>query len=782
MQKRKINQLIIIVFIISVNSLSLSQNRDIFTMFSTLNSQISENLENISDRDSITAKLKSYIDINNPEMLKGLKMILAEDIYKKYTQLNSRPFVMDGNPSEWINVPDLIRDIEGDTPYPNADLVEFRCYLDSDYNLHTLYKTKAKPKRISGEESLGLTIFNANNPNREIELRFAEIGHKSHFYIFNQGNKRWHRIEVPYSFNSVFEAKIPLSQIFRIAGIEKTNTIYVKPFIRHPKRRDAAAFLQVMQKQKNYALILLLQLLKNNLIISNDTITLALVLANNWLYSVGDDNVKKEIISDCRKHLEFYKKILQWQKQQIFKYPLADVPVIIKAYWANRITKMDAFNSSMDISRYKEFVDRIETLEQFHELVIRNSITEDFTFPSQLKSIIWKIDRFMWDSMDYRLNYYTFRDVYYLTGKYKNYPWGQESAELFRNNQYWIEFFGVKRDLHGFMWANYQLRRFKEKGKFIGDCGTHSITTMIMQKAIGIPSGNCSWDGHAFSVYFNPFFNKWESVTTYHLKRPNRLKFDKVKWHHKVFRTNLGYYDYHYLFYENTSARLLKNLTRHGLDYTVFEKIFLSGLEEVNGMLFNNQTAPDILPDTDNDGIPNYIEHRLGLNPNNPDTDNDGYADLWEIERGFNPLSNKSPKKEMLFVFINHSPFSFISKLNGKAIDSAHTESNTPLGLYRFHGKLYQLFKAKISDELEYYHLISLKSGNAITISEEGNLINQTLTHSDNQKWKIVPSGNGAISIISKSKGKALGVSIRGGFQLFDPVNSENCKWIIRFR
>ena len=69
MQKQKITQFIIIVFIISMNALSISQNRDIFTMFPTLNSQISENLENISERAEITARLKSYIDMNNPEMV-----------------------------------------------------------------------------------------------------------------------------------------------------------------------------------------------------------------------------------------------------------------------------------------------------------------------------------------------------------------------------------------------------------------------------------------------------------------------------------------------------------------------------------------------------------------------------------------------------------------------------------------------------------------------------------------------------------------------------------------
>ena len=56
---------------------------------------------------------------------------------------------------------------------------------------------------------------------------------------------------------------------------------------------------------------------------------------------------------------------------------------------------------------------------------------------------------------------------------------------------------------------------------------------------------------------------------------------------------------------------------------------------------FENQNNCLGLPldtDTDEDGIKDTFEIRLGTNPNNPDTDGDGYTDTEEINSGNNPL------------------------------------------------------------------------------------------------------------------------------------------------
>lgn len=63
----------------------------------------------------------------------------------------------------------------------------------------------------------------------------------------------------------------------------------------------------------------------------------------------------------------------------------------------------------------------------------------------------------------------------------------------------------------------------------------------------------------------------------------------------------------------------------------------------------NNSTpTPNVTPpvqnsnastvDTDNDGLTDDAERRLGTNPRNPDTDGDSYTDGDEVENGYSPL------------------------------------------------------------------------------------------------------------------------------------------------
>ena len=47
----------------------------------------------------------------------------------------------------------------------------------------------------------------------------------------------------------------------------------------------------------------------------------------------------------------------------------------------------------------------------------------------------------------------------------------------------------------------------------------------------------------------------------------------------------------------------------------------------------------DALPDSDNDGLNDYVEYDLGTDPFNPDTDGDGLTDGEEIEMGLDPLN-----------------------------------------------------------------------------------------------------------------------------------------------
>jgi len=59
------------------------------------------------------------------------------------------------------------------------------------------------------------------------------------------------------------------------------------------------------------------------------------------------------------------------------------------------------------------------------------------------------------------------------------------------------------------------------------------------------------------------------------------------------------------------------------------------------------QTPPVVVVvDSDNDGLSDAMEHRLGTNPRNPDTDTDGYQDGAELQNGYNPNGPGKLKKE----------------------------------------------------------------------------------------------------------------------------------------
>jgi uncharacterized protein (TIGR02145 family) len=55
----------------------------------------------------------------------------------------------------------------------------------------------------------------------------------------------------------------------------------------------------------------------------------------------------------------------------------------------------------------------------------------------------------------------------------------------------------------------------------------------------------------------------------------------------------------------------------------------------------NKEVEVDKNLDTDNDGLPDYLEKVLGTDINNSDTDGDSYGDYEEIKNGYDPLSDK---------------------------------------------------------------------------------------------------------------------------------------------
>ena len=70
---------------------------------------------------------------------------------------------------------------------------------------------------------------------------------------------------------------------------------------------------------------------------------------------------------------------------------------------------------------------------------------------------------------------------------------------------------------------------------------------------------------------------------------------------------------------------------------------FMEALEKMSER-FSGVGAPGTETDTDNDGLPDYLENIYGSDPNNPDSDGDGYTDGEEVANGFDPTVPGSAK------------------------------------------------------------------------------------------------------------------------------------------
>jgi len=78
--------------------------------------------------------------------------------------------------------------------------------------------------------------------------------------------------------------------------------------------------------------------------------------------------------------------------------------------------------------------------------------------------------------------------------------------------------------------------------------------------------------------------------------------------------------------------------------------LFFSDKKDDNTPVLENEKVEEVKIDkeldSDQDGLPDYIEKVLGTDLNNSDTDGDGYSDFEEIKNGYDPLGNKKYTEE----------------------------------------------------------------------------------------------------------------------------------------
>ncbi len=406
--------------------------------------------------------------------------------------------------------------------------------------------------------------------------------------------------------------------------------------------------------KENYALKLLLYLLSKKAYQKNDSITIAMALANNYLYSIASKSAKKAIRKDMRKHFNYYLTVLKWQKTLRIQYNLRQVPLIPKIYWAYRVRAMDRvkYRKKLTLKHYYEFVDKIENLEKMHD-IIKNLNLRQY---ESLLNLAQNLEGF---ARGHNLAYRCKIDC--IKKRFKKKPDDKnliEAIKEYKNGGYETYYFGKVRKWDQFAWLNYQINRFLTKGKFKGDCYTITTIQTNLYKAAGIPalsnqiySIKPHFYHHNSPYFYNPFFKRWNSV-----QKPREHEngyynyFSIPRWHHYlVNKYKKSYKKYSRIkikhsFWkgETASYSQVVNLRKKGFMDHHFEKFFLTFKTLQKGIIYNEKSAPPILADKDGDGILDVFEFYYKTNLQKADSDGDGVSDLYEIEQGTHPLHQQS--------------------------------------------------------------------------------------------------------------------------------------------
>lgn len=434
-------------------------------------------------------------------------------------------------------------------------------------------------------------------------------------------------------------------------------------------------------KKNNYSLGVLLKLMEKGIYMEGDSITLAFAIANNYIFDCADNETRTEIMKDIAKHLKFYKKVVKWQKSEKLPYHLDQVPLITKVFWADR-TRYYNYNirnakglfneKEVTLKIYNEFVDKIETLETIHKIVVKEGLAK-----TSLSATAADIEEYIRQNRVYRSSMENLK--LYVSCKIFSEEQMKQATKEYKNGEYYKFYFGKKRRWDEFRWLNYQQNLFKEKGHYKGDCGDTTVVQMGYYKAAGIAtlsmqrgskSGSAT-AAHNFPAHYNPMFKRWniyQKDFVIHKKGGIPIKniegfgllFNKPIWHHFAWLENIRKYKQvgnvqHYIYYPGEYKNLqdVYSLLKLGMSPKHLEKIFLGNKTQTPGLFFNDKTAPAKIVDSDGDGLADILEADYGVNKNKWDSDGDGYSDYWEMDSGYNPKSISSPGKNSKIIALD---------------------------------------------------------------------------------------------------------------------------------
>ena len=372
--------------------------------------------------------------------------------------------------------------------------------------------------------------------------------------------------------------------------------------------------------------------------VAEDEMCQALALANNWIYSISDDETKSAIKKDMVAHYALYQKIKDYQKSFKIKLDIDGLPLLAKAIWAYRVhgtVETDPATNKLTIDYYTEFVDKIDT----YKYIFSRLKKEHFENFHSLESIAQTIEAKIRDTADF----------YYVNA--------------YGNDIHYEDYFGKSRRWDQFAWLNYQVGLFKTMGKARGDCVTACLLQIAYYKMMGIPafaeqistvtSGVYS---HNSPRHYNPYTNTWVAAQMLPAKHDNGyyVYFLRPKLHHQF----LVEYPRPYYNSSNpgqfvTYDQIVSNRHVGFTDADVETMMFHKEKDETQNEFFVNENDWQIpLADTDKDGLYDLWENHFGTDENKIDTDGDGLSDLFEIQAGMNPI-DKTDSENVVGVVID---------------------------------------------------------------------------------------------------------------------------------
>ncbi len=614
--------------------------------YSSLDFQLSQISDADIQMDKAARILKDTIQTADADMTLALDMVLQDDFFRKYAALDTGQFKLDGKIDDWASVPDRQEDQKGDVTRANADLIAFSAWWAPGGDLYTLHQTGSAPLQKQNEEAFCIWVYFPDQPGIGFEFVFGWNGNYNFYNILKDGKiASAHPLDIRNFPGKNTEAIIPLAQVMQENKIAPQNRIQVQGGMYHPAisgQHDISERLILYSRQSNYALELLLYLFSQGINPRGDNIALALALANNYIYSIADDPARREIKKDLVKHFQFYKKVLQWQKDLNIAYDLATIPIIPKILWADRARYYETDQGVLTLKYYLEFIDRIDSLDKTLALINKYPL---YGF-SSLAGLAQGLESITIPHCVYRSSLENLEEF-----KTEGLDKIREEAKT----EMYTTYFGKKRRWDGFMWLNYQWSQFEKRGFFRGDCGTYTTMQMSFYRAAGIPSVSLQYDTpgvasytHNFPAYFNPYLKVWQSYQKPSFRDgPINFYFSKPKWHHRIvdltFKKVGNLYYSGYYQGEATRVKKIVQLLTRGWTLDNFTTLFLTHRTQEAGLIFNTQSAPDVIADQDGDGLSDEWEKVLKTDPKSADSDQDGFTDLWESEHASDPLSTLSP-------------------------------------------------------------------------------------------------------------------------------------------